>query len=258
MPTVYFKGRVLPPMVEISFTDIPEAHWKWPEEDLTLDFIIRISKSRIEVGCRMDRYQDEFMTEIHRRAFDLARACVNVAAFATGFGVSVIFEEFVGPNGIPSALLVTNPHLAGECTAFKMGPVTTQEKKDLGAILGLVMSEPALFMALNDLIHAVSTHHMTPANCGRVVDGLRKLVAPSMDPKQGWPIFRQTINTDELYLTFISEHSKEPRYGGHIRIDGPTTTEIARRTWAIMNRFLEVRKRGNQPLSLTEFPLLKG
>jgi hypothetical protein len=133
-----------------------------------------------------------------------------------------------------------------------------QEKKDLAEILGLVMREPALFMALNDLIHAVSTPHMTPANCGRVVDGLRKLVAPNMDPKQGWPIFQKTINADELYLTFISEHSKEPRHGGHVRIDGPTTTEIARRTWAIMNRFLEFRKRGNLPLPLADFPVLRG
>jgi len=139
-----------------------------------------------------------------------------------------------------------------------MNPITKEEKRDLEAILAIVMKEPALFMALNDLIQAVSVPHMTPTNCGRVLDGLRKLVAPGMEPKQGWPIFQQTIQADEPYLTFISELSKKPRHGEHIRIDGITTTEIAKRTWIIMNRFLEFRKRGNQQLPLAEFPLLKG
>ena len=111
MPTVYFKGRVLPAPVQISFTDIPQVNWVWEEKNIAFDFVIRITKSQVEVECKLDRYQDDYMVEIHRRAFDLARACVNVAAFATGFGVSVIFEEFVGPDGIPSALLFPNPHL---------------------------------------------------------------------------------------------------------------------------------------------------
>jgi len=258
MPTIYFKGRVLPTAVQISFTDIPQVKWVWQEEGITFDFVIRIMKSQVEVECKLDRYEDGYMVEIHRRAFDLARACVNVAAFGTGFGVTVSFDEFIGPNGISSSLVFTNPHLIAECTAFKMNPVTLEEKRNLEAILALVMREPALFMALNDLIQAVSTPHMAPANCGRILDGLRKLVAPGIEPKRGWPIFQTTIQTDEPYLSFISEHSKKPRHGEHVRIDGPTTTEIAKRTWIIMNRFLEFRKRGNLPLPLAEFPILKG
>jgi len=258
MPKVYFQGRVLPATVEISFSDIPEGKWEWTEEGLTLGFIVRIVKSQIEVECTLDRYQDLYLAELYRRAFDLARACVNVAAFGTGFGIAVFFDSFIGPDGTTSSLVFPNPHLVSECTAFKMNPVTLEEKKDLETILALVMKEPALFMALNDLIQAVSTPHMTPANCGRVLDGLRKLVAPGMEPKQGWPIFQISIQADEPYLAFISNHSKNPRHGEHTRVDGPTTIEIAKRTWIIMNRFLEFRKRGNRPLPLAEFPLLKG
>jgi hypothetical protein len=223
-----------------------------------LSFTIRITKSQIDVECRLDRYQDDYLVELHRRAFDLARACVNVAAFGTGFGISVFFDKFIGPNGVPTDLLFINPHLVGVCTAFKMNPATIKEKRDLEKILGIVMTEPALFMALNDLIQGASVPHMTPANCGRVVDALRKLVTPGIEPKQGWPIFQQIVQADEAYLTFISEHSKKPRHGEHIRIDGPTTMEIAKRTWIIMNRFLEYRIRGNQPLPLAEFPQLTG
>jgi hypothetical protein len=258
MPTVYFKGRVLPATVQISFTDIPKVKWVWEEESITFDFAIQIAKSQVEVECKLDRYQDDYMVEIHRRAFDLARACVNVGAFGTGFAMTVFFDQFVGPNGVPSSLLFTNPLYAAECTAFKASPETPEEKRNLEAVLSLVMREPAVFMALNDLIEAVSTHHMVATNCGRMLDGLRKLVAPNVEPKQAWPIFQAAIQADEPYLSFISEHSKEHRHGGRIRIDGPTTVEIGKRAWIIMNRFLEFKKRGNLPLPLAEFPPLKG
>jgi len=258
MPTVYFRGGVLPAVVEISVTDVPQIKWEWLEEGLTLEFVVHVAKSKVEVECTMDRYKDDYMMEIHRRAFDLARACVNVAAFSTGYGVTVHFDQFVGPTGVVHALIFTCPHVVGECTAFKMNPDTLDEKRELELILTLVMTEPPLFMALNDLIQAASTPHATPTNCGRVLDGLRKLVAPDLEPKKAWPKFQTTIQADEKYLAFISEHSKNPRHGEHTRIDGRTTIEIAKRTWVIMNRFLEFRKRGNQPLPLAEFPLLRG
>jgi hypothetical protein len=186
MPTVYFKGRVLPAPVQISFTDIPQVEkWVWQEAGMTLEFVIRITNSQVEVECKLDRYQNDYMGEIHRRAFDLARACVNVAAFSTGLGVIVFFDEFIGPDGVSHPLVLASPHVVAECTAFKMNPVTLEEKKNLGAILALVMLEPAIFMALNDLIQAISTPHMAPANCGRVLDGLRKLVCARYGSKAG-------------------------------------------------------------------------
>jgi len=120
MPTLYFKGKVLPETVQISFTDIPKPKWVWEEEGITFDFVIRITNSNVEVECKLDRYQDSYMEEIYRRAFDLARACVNVAAFATGLGVTVFFNQFIKPDGTVTALVFTNPNLVPECTAFKM------------------------------------------------------------------------------------------------------------------------------------------
>jgi hypothetical protein len=173
--------------------------------------------------------------------------------------VTVVLEEFVRPDGITSNIfLTTTPEVVAECKAYKMAPTTLEDRKTLEHVLGLVMGEPALFIALNDLIHAITVPNMVPGNCGRVVDAIRKLVAPALEPKPGWQVFRETLNFDEAYTTFISEHSKKPRHGELVRIERDATTEILRRTWAIMNRLLEYRKRGNQPLPLAEFPVLKG
>jgi hypothetical protein len=258
MPTVSFIGRVLPTPAQISFTDIPKSSWEWPEEGIKIDFSIRIEQSHVQVDCTIAQYKDEYLVELHRRAFDLARACVNIAAFGTGYGLYLIFEQFIRPDGVVTHLLFTSPPgFVAECTAFKIPAVTTEEKRVLEQILGLVMREPALFMLLNDLIQCLSVAHATPTNCGRVLDGLRKLVAPG-EPRTSWPTFRDTIHVGEKYTQFISEHSKNPRHGEHVRIDGPTTIEIHQRTWIIMNRFIEYRIRGNQTLPLVEFPLLTG
>jgi hypothetical protein len=47
-----------------------------------------------------------------------------------------------------------------------------------------------------------------------------------------------------------------PRHGDPAHIPAITTTEITRRSWKIMNRFFEYKKRDNGPLPLAEFPLL--
>jgi hypothetical protein len=244
--------------VQISFTDIPKVHWQWPEEHIAIDFTLLIEKSHVKVDCKLDKYKDEYMVELHRRAFDLARACANVAAFATGYGIYVIFEQFVLQDGTVTQLMFTSsPGIVAECTAFKMNAVAAEEKKVMEQILMLVMGDPALFMLLNDLIQCLYVPHVTPVNCGRVMDGLRKLIAPG-DPKKAWPLFRNEMHVDEAYTKLVSDNSTEHRHGGHLRIDGPTTTEILKRTWIVMNRFLEFRKRGNKPLPVAEFPVLHG
>lgn len=244
--------------VQVSYIDIPRPTWTWEEEHVTMQFTITINNSLVRVDCEIDRFQDDYLVEIHRRAFDLARSCVNVAAFATGFGMNLIFELFVRPDGVAVPIQFRVPSdLVAESTAVKLPAVTVEERKTMEQVLSLVMAEPALFLLLNDLIQCASTPHVTPTNCGRVWDGLRKLVAPGDEPKKMWPLFREAMHVDEKYATFVSEHSKTPRHGGHIRIDGPTTAEILKRTWILMNRFLEYRKRGNT-LPLAEFPLLTG
>jgi hypothetical protein len=258
MPIVKFLGRVLPSVVDVSFTDVPQMNWVVSELGITMDLSVHITKSIVEVDCDVTRYQDEYIVHLYMRAFDLARACVDMAAFSTGHSLTVVLDTFVKPDGTAGPLLFTDAALAAECTAFKMNPVTDDEKKAFGEVMRLVLIEPPLFMALNDLIQAISLPHHGPTNCARVLDGLRNLVAPGLEPKQGWPVFQSTVNADEAYLSFVTGHSKKPRHGDRTFIPGTITTDIAKRTWIVMNRFLEYRKRGNKPLPSAEFPWLKG
>jgi hypothetical protein len=258
MPIVRFRGRVLPSVVQVSFTDIPKVNWRALEIEEEIGFAIRITKSVVEVDCEIGRYRDEYLANLHMRAFDLARVCVDLSAFSTGHSLSVYFHTFAKPDGTVSPLLFTNPALAKECTVFKANPVTPKEKKNFENVITMVMSEPGLFMALNDLIQANSLPHHGPANCARVVEGLRTLMSPGIERAKAWLIFRENLNTDEKYLSFITGYSTGPRHGDRAHISGAITIEIVTRTWVIMNRYLEFKNRGSTQLLLKEFPLLQG
>jgi hypothetical protein len=258
MPTVHFSGKILPAVVEISMDSIPELDWVEIPINLKMHFTISIVKSTVDVKIDCNIYRQEDFGQLYNRAFDLARGCVDTLAFATGYGLTVYFESFTAPDETVNPFFGQNPALAAYCTFFKYPIVTQDDRLALNGALKIVLSEPPIFMALNDLIQANTVPHLVPVNCGRVLDGLRKLVVPGVDPKQGWPTFQTTVNADGAYLVYISDHSKNPRHGDREFISGTIASEVLKRTWIIMNRFLEYRKRGNQPLPLAEFPLLQG
>jgi len=82
------------------------------------------------------------------------------------------------------------------------------------------------------------------------------MIAPGEKTGEQWAKMRSALNLTEEYLKYITDLSKGPRHGERTRIEGESTTEITRRSWIIMNRFIEYRKRGNQDLPTSDFPLL--
>jgi hypothetical protein len=68
---------------------------------------------------------------------------------------------------------------------------------------------------------------------------------------------RAALNATKPYVQSITEMSHGTRHGDwsteRSEEEARKTTE---RAWILMNRFLEYRKRGDQSLPLTDFPLL--
>jgi hypothetical protein len=181
-----------------------------------------------------------------------------VWAFAKGVFPTLYLETFLPPDGTTQLLVPQNPVVAALCSSYKFDNNTPSENANLDKVIRLLISDRALFMPLNELSMANTLPHLGPANCGRVLDGLRKLIVPGVDPKKAWPIFQATLNADDKYLEFISDLSTNPRHGDRTHIPAAPVIESMKRTWVIMDRFIEYRKRGNQSLPLADFPLLKG
>ncbi len=79
-----------------------------------------------------------------------------------------------------------------------------------------------------------------------------------IDPsrKLGWTKMQDYLNIGRSYREFIMTASTEPRHGDRSDVPAHISQQVVERSWVIMNRFLEYKKRGDKPLPIAEFPLL--
>ncbi len=250
-----FLGRVFPICYQVNVAHPNPLEWIWQEENLVLRFDMRIEKSNVRIECTLDTYKPEYLGEIHRRSFDIVRSAVNLAAFCSGVGYSVVFEHFVDVSGSQSMFSPQDVSLAPLCTSFSLDPKSA--KTPFGKMWDLVVTDPALFQALDDLIVSITLPHHSTVNCARAIEGLRHLIAtPGASVSQAWEQMRDALRLDRNFLQLITDISTAPRHGNRAYIPGATTTEIVRRSWIIMDWFLEYRKRGDTPLLAGDFPML--
>jgi hypothetical protein len=261
MPTVRMYGRILPDAFHVSVGYDPTINWKWEETNQELRFHYTIKDSACEISCDLAEWKSDYVTEIYKRGYDILRATTDLVAFSTGNPLHVHLDRFVAPDGKETHLAVMNPDLVGLCTAFSLGKDPSCNNGSFDRIMGIVLSDPTLFLALSDLIRAITHHDHITTGCARALDGIRLMVwgqdtTTSNEAKASWEKLRTTLRVSEPYLKLITDNSKGSRHGSRNFIPGTVTNEVAKRSWVVMNRFLELPKRGIQELPVAEFPLL--
>jgi hypothetical protein len=254
MPTVRFEGRVIPEAAKLTIDSHPSVTLKDEYSDFWMEFTAVIKDGVVIIECDVEEYeQAKHFDSIFVRATDIARASVNLVAFTMGLGVFVVLDTFTDPDGAKTVLLLRDRPLGSLSAPF------IADATDFNRRLDLVLMEPRIWMALRDLVWSLSSTHEIPASCARAVETLRSLIVPKgVDRREGWPLLRANLRVSEDYLRLITDHAKGPRHGDHLYVPGTMTREIATRSWVLMNRFLEYRKRGSKPLPESEFPLLTG
>jgi hypothetical protein len=121
----------------------------------------------------------------------------------------------------------------------------------------MVIQEPTLFLAFNDLISAITLPHEAPVNCGRVMDRIKHLITPaSRNEKVAWQAMRTALGVDEAYLKYITDWSAAPRHGRPDHVPAAITQEVTIRAWTVMNRYIEYRRAGG--VLPNSFTLLEG
>jgi hypothetical protein len=116
----------------------------------------------------------------------------------------------------------------------------------------------SLFRDFNDLIECLWNPHVTPVNCGRVIESICRMISPSASgtTDAAWKAMQHALNLSEGYLKWIPDNSKGPWHAEPTFVPGTITMEIAGRSWQIMNRYLEYLKAGSTPLHPPNFPRL--
>lgn len=256
MPTIHFLGIIVPSTAyKVSMWELPKMHYKGGDPELTIELSITIANSAIDVGCDLAVFDNDILIQAHKVAYDFARATVNLFSFASGITLTVIFDELVDPSGVKGPFVIQDSSLAQFCTAYKL--VSSETPTSLSRIMGIVLSEPALWLALDDIITATSHHNSITVNCARAVEALRHAMAPPGASRgKAWELFRSNLRIGKDYLRLITDTSQSGRHGEGIFVSGTVTTEIVHRSRTVMNRFLEFRKGNNQPLNEADFPML--
>jgi hypothetical protein len=257
MPIVTLYGTLHPKHHRLSSPKAFAINWGSNDLGFPLIMEVKIMDSSFEVRCDLPHFKESMISTLYARGLNLVRAYVDSVSFAMGIGFTITVDDLKRPDGSVAKIQRVNEILGSLCTAYKFPPRNAIEQAEFEKVLKLILAEPNLMGSLTDLADTLASHHQTPTNCGRVLDSLRRTVAPDLKDAQGWLILQQLLRISRPFMEFVSIQSTKPRHGDRITaVPEETVTEIARRTWQIVNRFIEFRKRGSQPLSESEFPEL--
>jgi hypothetical protein len=262
MPTVQFKGKVLPEISDLTVTNLPTFTFEEapcpPDlpEGLKITYSFNIEHAAISLVCDVIPFDESLLSWVHNRATRITRAVVDIYSFATGMSLSVLLDRFIDEKGHEKKLIFPNPHLSKLCSVVNR-ETSTPDVINVGKALELVITDIDLAFSLRDLVSAITYIDESVINCARAIDGIRQIFGENEDDKMtGWRLLQENLRLTEDYVKFITKTSEKARHGNREHIPGSTVNEVTARSWTIMNRFVEYRLRGNQPLPATEFQLL--
>ena len=258
MPSVRFVGSVFPKGVHLSVqrrTSATTSRAGRPPARLFLT----IRECQIDVGCGLVDYynHDTDFEWLAAAATQLTRSALACISFGTGMGLNFVLDEFITPEGLSRAVLLSHGDLSLHVTAFDANDVSLG-KNSYAAMMSLVTRDPSLARAMDDLAAAISVHGLIQINSARAIESLRHSVLPNdLSRTAGWTKLREVLNLERSYIEFITANSTGSRHGADRLPHGyQVQAETLEHAWIIMNRFLEYRKRGSKPLPLSEFPVL--
>jgi hypothetical protein len=233
MDKVHVIGRLFPSTVKFSIRS-PPLELTSSTTGLPAGFKVTVQDSTINVECYLEKYGPERFTDIVNGAYDYARTLINLIGFATGIGISVVFEYAILPDGELAPLMPITPELAPLCTAYGLEP---DRRNDLLSIIQILIADRDLYLSFNDLIDCLVTPHIALVNCARVIDSIRRKIAPgATNERRAWAAMREALNISEPYLKWISEESKGPRHADRSQVSATSQTEVTARAWNIMSR----------------------
>jgi hypothetical protein len=246
---IRFHGRVFPEFMQVTINFTPTVHWKADELGYEVDMVCHVDKSVVDIECTLSDWKVEYFPDLYRRALDICRAKIDVLGFKMAYGLTVLLDTFEAPDGTVTPIALNDPNLVGICTAFSL-------EKGFDEVCMLVLQRPLLFMAIRELMTAISLPHVSLVECARAMDRIKNMLAPGSKDKAAWNRMRETLRVEEVFLKYITDASADPRHGQPGHTSGSVTTEVTRRAWVIMNRYLEYVVHGEKPLDPTTYPIL--
>jgi len=255
MDILKFQGRVLPKGLYNLDVNFPDQRWHFQQSNIDVLFKIQIASSLIYVECHTELYKLEHHAEYYLYTMDIVDAAVSISTLSTGIFLFPVIDRLIFPSGEIRKPIVFYPELQDICKSFGLSP-TPNETFD--NVYKAIFSDLNVMLALRDLTEAGRVGHAATINCARAMDRLKHLITPGdRSESRKWENMRLTLCIRESYLKYITDYSKKNRHGTLEFIHGDNLIEVIRRSWIIFDRFLEYKKRGDLPLSPSQFSFLE-
>ena len=249
MESFGYGGRVLPEVLGLDVQHVPTFAREATDDAPAATFTIEVKNGRFLVNVDVDTFDDRVVDVLLVPAIDLVRGLVEVVGFTEGVPYGVVVDHAFRPDGEIRHIVLADRRMAALCTAFG--------KDSIDRVVSMVATDQPLARILSDLMMSLSTPHYSPISCGRVAEGVLRLLTKDKGPA-AWAEMRTVLRVDEAYLRLLTEHSKQPRHGHRVMVEAAVTSELLTRAWSLLNRYLAYRLGGGQPLDEQSFPVLEG
>jgi len=153
--------------MEFTMIGSLSAHWEdeigGPVKQI-MDASISVTKGIIEIVCESNLFgTDNYDGHVDLKANYLAKAVINCYAFAKGMKLEAALESVIKPDGVRYNIKAHRPNLEPLVTALHSA---SDGGVDIHPIFSTVMTNPTIFVAVKELIEAISATE-TAVNCAR-------------------------------------------------------------------------------------------
>jgi hypothetical protein len=247
MPTYIYLGRLIPEQLEPTLAYSPTIDRIEAEGDAPVRYEGRIERGRLVVRVTAPNDSEDAPREFFANALDMARSLADVICLETGVAFLPVLDEVVLPSEVRRPLALADRRLATITSDFVSANYET--------VVDLALTDVKVARLLSDVTSMLTWSHYAPIAAGRVADSVVRLLTDGRSSRH-WEEAREILRMDRAYLQLLTNHAAPPRHGDRQSVPGEANSELARRAWTIMVRYLEYRLSGD--LDPAKHPLLVG
>jgi hypothetical protein len=242
----YLQGCVVP---QVRGLTVSKAVVKYSDPETTFSLVYEFRdgtfKSEVLIGQNIaDNFQSVIIHSI-----DLLQTIADTYAFVNGVSLQVVPEIFLVEGSTTGRLVLLGHRQL--MSYLKSAP----DHNRIVAIRDLAFENREFAFALRDLNQALHTQNYSALAAGRAVEVIRNaFMEDTNDESKGWKGLRENLRVTKSFLTYVTDHSKNPRHGRRIGINGSEQNETLTRAWIIVDRYIDLKTRGK--LDETEYPIL--
>jgi hypothetical protein len=245
LETFIFEGSVLPDALPLTINYRPTIVRREAPESPDAEFGVTVFAGRFQTKVSVPIVTEETIFDLYTPAWTVTEGLVHSAGFIAGIPYTVTIERVILRDGDVRQLQLADRSLA---RAHGLGADALEKVADL-AMLDLPIK-----LLLSDALKMLGISDYAPIACGRIADGVARLIAPSSKDGARWRQVRETLRVDEAFLRSLTDVSKAPRHADRKYVPGNVNEATANRAWTLLGRFLQFRLEG--PLNPDGYPIL--